>query len=144
MDGMLLPDTDLCWMSDGQLTRIVESLPSALRNYVMSHSGAIFETDYQTGVVRPNLAALAFGPQAVHRDDTLFSDLRNMSLTRDEGAPISVSKGQIAKFQERNDIAEFRAMIWALIDQGEKNRLYRHIGSATSYRDLASTFLRNA
>ncbi|KAK4210257.1 hypothetical protein QBC37DRAFT_322526 [Rhypophila decipiens] len=54
-------------------------LSSALRNYIMSHSGAILENDYQTGVVRPNLASLAFGPKAVSRDETLFSELRNIS-----------------------------------------------------------------
>ncbi|KAK4129016.1 hypothetical protein N657DRAFT_50085 [Parathielavia appendiculata] len=110
-----------------QLTRIAESLSSALRNYVMSHSGAIFENDYQTGVVRPNLAALAYGPKAVRRDETLFNDLRNMSLTRDEGAPISVSKEQISKFRERRDIAKFRDEIQASTDQGEKKRLHRQI-----------------
>lgn len=125
---MLLPDTDRRRMSDSQLTRIAESLSSALRIYVMSHLGDIFETDYQIRVVRPNLAVLAFGPRPVHRDDTLFSDLRNMSLTRDEGAAISVPKEQIAKFQERNDITEFRAKIRASTDRGEKNRLYRQIG----------------
>ncbi|KAM7203065.1 hypothetical protein V8F33_002413 [Rhypophila sp. PSN 637] len=94
-----------------------ESLSSALRNYIISHSGVIFENDYQTGVVRPNLALLAFGPKAVNRDETLFSDLRNMSLTRDEGAPISVLEEQIVKFRERNDIAQFRGMIQASTDK---------------------------
>jgi hypothetical protein len=129
MDGMLPPDTDRRQMSDCQLTPIADSLSSALRNYVMNHSGAIFETDYQTGVVRPNLAALAFGPKAVRRDETLFNDLRNMTLTRDEGAPISVSKEKIAEFQGRKDIARFRAEIQAATDQGEKNRLHRQIKS---------------
>jgi hypothetical protein len=111
MDGMLLPDTGRRQMSDSQLTPTADSLSSALRNYVMNHSGAIFETDYQTGVVRPNLAALAFGPKAVRRDETLFNDLRNMTLTRDEGAPISVSKEKIAEFQERKDIARVRVTV---------------------------------
>jgi hypothetical protein len=129
MDGMLLPDTDRRQMSDCQLTPIADSLSSALRNYVMNHSGAIFETDYQTGVVRPNLAALAFGPKAVRRDEPLFNDLRNMTLTRDEGAPISVSKEKIAEFLGRKDIARFRAEIQASTDPGEKNRLHRQIRS---------------
>ncbi|KAK4207480.1 hypothetical protein QBC37DRAFT_380047 [Rhypophila decipiens] len=104
-----------------------ESLSSALRNYVMSHSGAIFEHDYQTGVLRPNLASLAFGPKAVSRDETLFNELRNMTLTRDEGAPISVSEEKIAKFQKRNDITELRAMIHASTNKSEKNRLNKQI-----------------
>ena len=108
---------------------IAESLSSALRNYVMSHSGAVFENDYQTGVVRANLHGLAFGPNAVRRDEELFSNLRNMTLTRDEGAPISVSKEEVAKFRERKDIAEFRAPIQASTDRIEKKRLYCQINS---------------
>ncbi len=77
----------------------------------MGHLGTIFETDYQTGVVRPHLPALAFRPKAVRRDETLFDDLRNMSLIRDEGAPISVSRECIAKFQKRINIAKLRAEI---------------------------------
>ncbi|KAM7213602.1 Protein of unknown function (DUF3435) domain containing protein, partial [Rhypophila decipiens] len=102
-------------------------LSSALRNYIMSHSGAIFEHDYQTGVVRPNLASLAFGPKTVSRDETLFNELRNMTLTRDEDAPISVSEERIAKFQTRNDITELRAMIHASTKKSEKNRLNKQI-----------------
>ncbi|KAM7209967.1 hypothetical protein V8F06_014645, partial [Rhypophila decipiens] len=116
MDDMLLPDTDYH-----------QTPSSTLRNNIMSHSRAIFENDYQTGVVRPNLASLAFGPKAVSRDETLFSELRNMSLTRDEGAPNSVSEEQISKFRKRNDIAEFRAMIMASTDKSEKTRLHNQI-----------------
>ncbi|KAM7189007.1 Protein of unknown function (DUF3435) domain containing protein [Rhypophila sp. PSN 637] len=111
----------------GAGARIDESLSSALRNYIMSHSGAIFEHDYQTGVVRPNLASLAFGPKAVSRDETLFNELRNITLTRNEGAPISVSEEKIAKFQKRNDITQLRAMIHASTDKSEKNRLNKQI-----------------
>ncbi|KAK3897146.1 hypothetical protein C8A05DRAFT_39305, partial [Staphylotrichum tortipilum] len=107
--------------------RMDASLSSALRNYVMSHPGDILETEHQTGVVRANLAELAFGAKAVRRDEILFNDLRNMSLTRDEGAPISVSEERIAKFQERNDIAKFRAEIWASTDRKEKIKLYSQI-----------------
>ncbi|KAK4232798.1 hypothetical protein C8A03DRAFT_39568 [Achaetomium macrosporum] len=113
----------------GAGARMDESLLSALQNYVMSHSGAIFETGYQTGVVRPNFVALAFGPKAVRRDETLFSDLPNIAVTRDEGAPISALEEKIAKFKERNDIAKFRAEIQATTDQKEKNRLYSQIRS---------------
>ncbi|KAK4233269.1 hypothetical protein C8A03DRAFT_19624 [Achaetomium macrosporum] len=95
----------------------------------MGHSTPVFENDYQTAVVRPNLAAIAvaFGPKAVRRDEALFNELRNMTLTRDEGSHISVSEEQIAKFHERNDIAGFRAEIQASTDQDEKNRLRRKI-----------------
>jgi len=95
----------------------------------MSHSAAIFETDCQTGVVRANLASLAFGPKAVQRDQILFNDLRSMTLTRDEGAPISVSEERLTKFQERNDIAKFCTEIQASTDKKEKNRIYGQIAS---------------
>ncbi|KAL2192294.1 hypothetical protein P885DRAFT_4118, partial [Corynascus similis CBS 632.67] len=95
----------------------------------MGHSGAVFENDYQTAVVRSNLAVIAFGPKAVRRDESLFNDVRNMSLSRDEGAPVWVPKEQIEKFHKRNDIAKFRAQIQASTDKKEKNRLYRQISS---------------
>jgi hypothetical protein len=95
----------------------------------MSHTGAVFETDYQTGVVRANLASLAFGPKAVQRDELLFNDLRSMTLTRDEGAPISVSEERLVEFQKRRDIAKFRAEIQASTDKREKNRIYSQIAS---------------
>ncbi|KAG7293987.1 hypothetical protein NEMBOFW57_004048 [Staphylotrichum longicolle] len=91
--------------------------------------GAVFETDYQTGVVRANLASLAFGPKAVQRDELLFKDLRSMTLTRDEGAPISVSEERLVEFQKRRDIAKFRAEIQASTDKREKNRIYSQIAS---------------
>jgi len=95
----------------------------------MSHTGPVFEHKYQTAVVRPNLAAIAFGPKAVRQDEALFNELRNMSHTRDEGAPISVSKEQVAKFEERRDVTELRAQIRASTDKSEKNRLRSRITS---------------
>ncbi|KAL2190361.1 hypothetical protein L209DRAFT_750436 [Thermothelomyces heterothallicus CBS 203.75] len=53
----------------------------------------------------------------------LFNDLRNMTLTRDEGAPIKVSEAQIAKFRERRDIAKLRDEIQHTTDKLEKSRL---------------------
>lgn len=44
--------------------------------------------DYQTAVVRSNLAVIAFRPKAVRQDKSLFNDLRNMTLSQDEGAPV--------------------------------------------------------
>jgi hypothetical protein len=95
----------------------------------MSHSGAVFEQKYQTSVVRPNLASIAFGPKAVRPDEDLFNDLRNMTQTRDEGAPISVSEEQIAKWEERMDVTELRAQIRASTDKSEKRRLRCRITS---------------
>lgn len=95
----------------------------------MGHSGPVFENDYQTAIVRANLAAIAFGPKAVHRDEMLFNDLRNITLTRDEGAPIKVSEVQIAKFRERKDIAKLRDKIQHTTDKLEKGRLRGQISS---------------
>ncbi|KAL2193986.1 hypothetical protein P885DRAFT_43988, partial [Corynascus similis CBS 632.67] len=68
--------------------RLNDNLSSALQNYIIGHIGAVFENDYQTAVVRSNLAIIAFGPKAVRRDELLFNDLRNMTLPRDKGAPV--------------------------------------------------------
>ncbi|KAH8891472.1 hypothetical protein GQ53DRAFT_147693 [Thozetella sp. PMI_491] len=114
----------------GAGARLDDSVPSALRNYVMSHSGGTFEDAYQTGIItRKNLSEVAFGPRAVGRDETLYNELRSMTLTRDEGAPISVSKEKIAEFKARNDIAGFRAEIQATSDPKEKRRLYSEIAT---------------
>ncbi|KAL2020079.1 hypothetical protein VTK56DRAFT_8883 [Thermocarpiscus australiensis] len=59
----------------------------------------------------------------------LFNDLRNMTLTRDEGGPISVSEAQVAKFRERRDIAKLRDKIQASTDKLEKSRLRSQISS---------------
>ncbi|KAK4244552.1 hypothetical protein C7999DRAFT_43822 [Corynascus novoguineensis] len=71
----------------------------------MGHSGPVFENDYQTAVVRANLAAIAFGPKAVRQDETLFNDLRNITLTRDEGAPIKHTTDKLEKSRLRGQIS---------------------------------------
>ncbi|OIW22450.1 hypothetical protein CONLIGDRAFT_587413 [Coniochaeta ligniaria NRRL 30616] len=69
----------------------------------MSHT-AVFETSYQTPGIRANLPAIAFGNGQFDRDKGFFTRLRTMSLTRDEGAPVSVPKEQTTLFEERRDI----------------------------------------
>ncbi|KAH6635841.1 hypothetical protein F5144DRAFT_159177 [Chaetomium tenue] len=109
--------------------RMDEYLVPALRNYVMSHTKGVFETKYMTARVRPNLARVAFGLKAVREDKALFNELRNMSQTRDDGAPISVPEAEIAKFKERRDVAELRAQIQASTDKPEKNKLRSQIST---------------
>lgn len=129
MNGTLLLELCRRWTSID--TCSADGLSSALRNYVMGHTEAVFQSNYQTSVVRADLTTIAFGPKAVGRDETLFNQLRNMTLTRDEGAPTKVSEAQIAKFQERNDITKLRDEIQHTTDKLEKRRLRSQIRSIT-------------
>jgi hypothetical protein len=59
----------------------------------------------------------------------LFEDLRNITLIQDKGAPISVLEAQVAKFQERRDIAKLRNKIQASTNKLKKSRLRSQISS---------------
>ncbi len=78
-------------------------------------------------MLKLDLTALAYGPQSVGRAEQLFSDLRKMTLKRDEGAPIKVPKEKIDEFSERNDIKGFRAKILATNVRSEKQREWSKI-----------------
>ncbi|KAJ9131259.1 hypothetical protein NKR19_g9595 [Coniochaeta hoffmannii] len=106
----------------GAGNRMDDQLSGALRNYVMSHTSDVFETAYQTSHVRVNLPGIAFGEDNVDRDEELFSNLRKMSLTSDDGAPISVPREEIRKFDERQDMKDFLAKLDICLPQ-EKMKL---------------------
>ncbi|KAM7211334.1 hypothetical protein V8F06_013290 [Rhypophila decipiens] len=59
------------------------------RKLIRPHALRVGAGARMDGVVRPNLASLAFGPKAMSRDEALFSDLRNMSLLHVTRAPPS-------------------------------------------------------
>lgn len=62
-------------------------------------------------------------------DKTLFNELRNITLTRDKGAPIKVLEAQIAKFRERMDIAKLYGEIQHTTKKLEKSRLRGKVSS---------------
>lgn len=93
-------------------------LSGAVRSYILSHTTGVFERSYQPKRVREDLASLAFGAKA-GRNDELFGALRNMSLTRDAGAPIEVSVEDHQKLEERNDMKRLRAAVDIAYQRGD-------------------------
>lgn len=81
-----------------------------MRNYVLSNTTGVFEGSYQPKRVREDLTRLAFGPRAGH-NDSLFRRLRNMSLSRDAGAPTEIGQEDLQKFEQRNDVKALRASL---------------------------------
>lgn len=60
-----------------------------MRNYILGHTQAVYESNYQSHRVEKDLSGLAFGN--VKRKLELFKELGNMSLKRDRGAPLYMS-----------------------------------------------------
>ena len=89
---------------------IVGVLSDAVRNYVLSHTTQVFQTSYQTHLVRENLAEKAFGPKAGCNDD-LVQLLRNMTLSRDENAPTDPTIDDLTGFEKRRDVTKLRTCL---------------------------------
>jgi hypothetical protein len=93
-----------------------------VRNYVLSNTTQVFQASYQTHRVREDLLRLAFGPMA-GRNDSLFQNLRNISLGRDADAPIDPSKEDLQEFEKRKDVRDLRASIEAAQRCGHKKEV---------------------
>lgn len=87
-------------------------LSDAVRNFVLSHTTQVFQTSYQTHLVRENLAEKAFNEKA-GSDGGLVSAMRNMTLNKDANAPIDPTVDNLAAFEKRKDMTEFRAEVKA-------------------------------
>ncbi|KAI1157749.1 hypothetical protein F5B18DRAFT_643736 [Nemania serpens] len=106
-------------------------LSNALRNYVLSHTTDVFESSYQSNHVRADLMNLAFGSEAGGSDDLLFAMLRNVSMTKDPGAPIYILPEEENAFKWRKDITGLYDAMRATTDKREKSRLGSKINSLT-------------
>lgn len=80
-----------------------------MRNYILGHTQAVNESNYQSHRVEKDLSGLAFGN--VKRKLELFKELGNMSLKRDRGAPLYVSSQGHAQLDRRRDITLLRRLI---------------------------------
>jgi hypothetical protein len=74
----------------------------------MSHTGHVFETQYQTSRIRGDLMQAAFGQRTGSDDGPLFMLMRNMSLSRDQNAPIDLTESELAEFDRRQDATTLR------------------------------------
>ncbi|UKZ79054.1 hypothetical protein TrVFT333_006805 [Trichoderma virens FT-333] len=99
--------------------RLDGSLTSAVRNYTLGNSTAVFERSYQPVQIREALAEIAFG-ELGKQDDDLWSVISNAFLRRDPFAPIYITEEEMVKFQKRNDITAFRKQV---VDVRNKNGL---------------------
>lgn len=95
----------------------------------MSHTSIVYQENYQTRNVRENLIGIAFGPENVDGDEQLFQCLRQMGLSRDEGAPRAVPKEQMGEFETRKDITTLRAELRGLCSPERRSELVRQIAS---------------
>lgn len=75
-----------------------------MRNYILSHTQAIFESNYQSHRVDKDLLGLVFNEKTAGRKLELFKELRNMSLRRDRGAPLYISPEGQAQLDRRCDV----------------------------------------
>lgn len=80
-----------------------------MRNYILGHTQAVYESNYQSHRVEKDLSGLAFGN--VNRKLELFKELGNMSLKRDRGAPLYVSSQGQAQLDRRRDVTLLRRLI---------------------------------
>ncbi|GKU10824.1 unnamed protein product, partial [Fusarium langsethiae] len=86
---------------DGQLT-------PALRNYILSQSSGVYESNYHPAQVRENLMKISFGALA-GKKDKLLDQMRRMSIKCDPGAPIYVTQDDLDGFEKRQDLTLLRS-----------------------------------
>lgn len=90
-------------------------LSETLRNYVMSHTSAVFAESYQAIEIRTNLLKTRFEHlypgEGVWGDDSLDQLMRSMSLQRDANAPIGPTQGDLENFELRHDVSKLRESV---------------------------------
>ncbi|KAK7972355.1 hypothetical protein PG988_006489 [Apiospora saccharicola] len=106
----------------GTGTNLDGVLSDAMRNYVMSHTTNVFESNYQTSRSRAQLMKLAFGAEAGNHDP-LFQRLNDISLSRDPGAPTEVTADEKQVFEERQDVRAQRSELRAARDRTTKHAI---------------------
>lgn len=82
-----------------------------MRNYILGHTQAIFESNYQSHRVDKDLLGLAFNDKTAGRKLELFKKLRNVSLRRNRGAPLYISPEGQAQLDRRRDVTSLRRLI---------------------------------
>ncbi|KAK3377649.1 hypothetical protein B0H63DRAFT_221614 [Podospora didyma] len=92
----------------GAATTLNGALEPAARNYIMSQSTKIHESNYQARYLKENLQEIAFGDEA-GENSALFNTLRFVTLKRDENAPLYPTQDELNGFEERGDMRAFRA-----------------------------------
>ncbi|KAH7012700.1 uncharacterized protein B0I36DRAFT_436685 [Microdochium trichocladiopsis] len=97
------------------------TLTAALRNYVMRHTGNVFQKSYQPQHFAHDLVSLAFKDHAGDNSE-LFSMLRNATLRKDLGAPIYPKKEDLQKWKQRKDLTDLKSQYNDLVSQSSTQR----------------------
>ncbi|KAH8909470.1 hypothetical protein BR93DRAFT_392943 [Coniochaeta sp. PMI_546] len=82
-------------------------LSSAVGNYVLSHTGDVFQKSYQPRLVRDDLVTVAFGLPGGQNAD-LFAMLGRSTLQRDERAPLYPTLEDIQEFEQHEGVQTLR------------------------------------
>ncbi|KAL8284679.1 hypothetical protein RB597_008484 [Gaeumannomyces tritici] len=88
--------------------RLDGALTGAMRSYVLNNSDEVFARSYQPRHVSADLLHIAFGDRA-GKNEKLFELLRDVSLRRDENAPIYPTDAEVKSFEDRKDMRNLRA-----------------------------------
>ena len=84
---------------------------SALRNWITSHTNTMFEAQYQTSPLREDLLQAAFAQRTACDNTHLFAFLRNMSISRDQNAPIDLNPDDWTGFHSRRVVTKLEDAI---------------------------------
>lgn len=91
------------------LTRVLEALKPAQRNYILSHSTSVFNKNYQPRDLGCNLSTIAFPNHAGGDTTEKLSELmRNTSFTWNENAPIYPTQEDLDSFERNSRIRAYR------------------------------------
>jgi hypothetical protein len=85
----------------------------------------VFESSYQTRNIRADLISIAFNG-ITRKNDPIFTTLSNSTLGRDSGAPVDVTKEDLAEFEKRRDVSDIRTSIKEVKSRGKRDRKSLH------------------
>ena len=106
-------------------------LSDAVRNYVLSHTTQVFQTSYQTHLVRENLAEMAFEEKA-RCDNGLVGQLRNRTLNKDKDTPIDPTADNLAASEKRRDMTKLHKEVKAA-QQTNKTKKVRSLNAKADH-----------
>lgn len=105
---------------------------NALCNYILSHTGAVFESQYQTSRIRGDLMQAAFGQRTGSDNGPLFALLRNISLSCDQNAPVNLTLDDWAEFDGRNNATTLQEAMAEAREQGNQD-FFKTLNSRLKY-----------
>lgn len=84
-----------------------------MSNYLFGHSTPVFEESYQTYRMKNNVVSDRFKLLGGDLNDPVFPRMRDVTLSRDPGAPINLTDEEEAEFWELEDFRDLQDQISA-------------------------------